>query len=178
MSTWHGDWANRQEPVYGRDGEVVGAVVYDHQRGTYRGVGANGQSLCEYGTRMEAERWVRGSAGRQQSPVRYQQQAPARHQQQGPMTYQQAPGGYQQPDVSLEQVTGALIAGATFLGALGAVLGMDAQAEARTQAQNNQAEELRRQNELLRQQNEMLAKAIDRMGSQAPQGTSAITRRK
>ena len=29
MSAWHGDWANRQEPVYNRRGEVVGCVAAD-----------------------------------------------------------------------------------------------------------------------------------------------------
>ncbi len=142
MSAWHGDWANRQEPVYNSRGEVVGCVAADG--GQWQAVSLDGRQQVACGTRRQAEQtvlgWARGLTAVPRRPV--------------------APSGPPEATVSLEQITGAMVAGAALVGALGAFFGgQETQGRA-----NDQAEELRRQNEALRAQNELLKAALGRLG--------------
>jgi hypothetical protein len=143
MSIWHGDWANRQEPVYGRDGEVVGCVAANGPH--WVATDLDGRQVTTWSTRRQAEQEVLRVARANQ----VQQHHPARH--------QLAPRSAPQADVSLDQVAGAMAAGAALLGALGAFIGGQ-------QGQPGQADELRRQNDELRQQNELLRQALNQVG--------------
>lgn len=141
MSTWHGDPANRQQEVYNSRGQVVGGIAFDG--GNWLAVSLDGRRQETCRTRREAEQtvlgWDRGIASMQRRPA--------------------APSAPQAATVSLEQVTGALVAGAALMGAIGAFLGQQEQPRG-----NDQADELRRQNEALREQNELLKAALGRLG--------------
>ena len=140
MSKWHGDWGRAQEPVHGRDGQVVGSVVYDPYRECWRACDLGGRGgEAEYATRGQAERAVRGQAG---ALVR-----------QGQATRPQASGE------GLGELAEALKAGAALVGGLAALFDGQTQSQA-------QADELRRQNDELRRQNELLREALGRMGPQ------------
>ena len=155
MSTWHGDWANRQEPVYNTSGAVVGCVAQDGPN--WVAASQDGRQVSTWSTRRQAEQEVLRVARAMQV------------QQHHPAATRMAPLAAQQPEVvSLEQMAGAFVAGAALLGALGAFLGGQEQPA----TANDQAEELRKQNEELRRQNELLRQALNGMG---PQG---LARRK
>ncbi len=153
MSTWHGDWANRQEPVYNTSGAVVGCVAQDGPN--WVAASWDGKLVTRWSTRRQAEMEV----------LRVAKYTEAQHH---PSRRLAAPVVAQQPDVSLEQMAGAFVAGAALLGAMGAFFGVQEQpAKA-----SDQAEDLRRQNEELRRQNDLLRQALNGMG---PQG---LARRK
>lgn len=155
MSGYYGDWANRQEPVYDTQGQMAGVVAPNGPN--WVAASLDGRQVSSWSTRRQAELEVLRVA----RALQVQQHHPA-----APRRAAQAP---QQPDVSLEQVAGAFVAGATFLGALGAFFGSQEQQSAKA---NDQADELRRQNDELRRQNDLLRQALSGMG---PQG---ITKRR
>lgn len=137
------DWGLSQEPVYGQDGTVVGAVVYDEWRGCWRGISLDGnRQTVDQPSRPAAERVVRSWMPR------------------GGMPANQV--ATQQPDLGLDQVVGAVLGGAALLGGLAALLGAD-QPSARG---DGQVDELRRQNDELRRQNDLLRQALGGLGPQ------------
>lgn len=146
MSTWHGDWANRQEPVYNAAGAVVGVVAENGPN--WMAADVDGRWSSTWATRRQAEQEVRRVARAMQV------------QQHHPAAARPAPMAAQQADVSLEQMTGAVLAGAALLGGLAALLGGQEQ-PARA---SDQADELRRQNDELRRQNELLRQALNQVG--------------
>jgi len=56
MSTWHGDWANRQEPVYNAAGAVVGCVAADGH--SWVAASQDGRQVSIWSTRRQAEQEV------------------------------------------------------------------------------------------------------------------------
>lgn len=57
MSKWHGDWGQAQAPVHGRDGQLVGSVVYDPYRACWRACDVRGRGTeGEHGSRAQAVR--------------------------------------------------------------------------------------------------------------------------
>lgn len=140
------DWGLSQEPVYGQDGTVVGAVVYDEWRGCWRGISLDGgRQTVDQPSRAAAERVVRSWMPRGGMPAG-----------------QVAARGGQVAELGLDQVVGAVVAGAALFGGLAALLGADQQ-PARG---DDQVAELRRQNDELRRQNDMLRQALGGLGQQ------------
>lgn len=149
MSKWHGDWGRAQELVYGRDGGFVGTVVWDPWQQCWRASGERSE-VGTYPTRGAAEQALRQLAGqRRQGTLN------------GPVA---APSGAQGGDVTLDQVAGALAAGAALVGGLVKLFGMGEEPQPAPVRPDPAAEELRQQNEMLRQQNEMLKEALGRLG--------------
>jgi hypothetical protein len=149
MSTWHGDWANRQEPVYNAAGAVVGVVAENGPH--WVAASQDGRQVTTWSTRRQAEQEVLRVARAKQ----VQQHHPL------------APSAALGADVGLDQVAQTLAAGAALLGVLGAFMGGQEQPRG-----FDQADELRKQNEELRRQNDMLRQALGQAG---PKG---IVRRK
>jgi len=76
MSTWHGDWANRQEPVYNTEGAVVGCVAADGP--SWVAASQDGRQVSTWSTRRQAEQEVqRVSRAMQVQQVSLEQMAGA-----------------------------------------------------------------------------------------------------
>lgn len=139
FSNFQSDLGRMQEPVYGHDGRVIGAVVFNPFKQCWEGC-AEGPMHGPFRSRAEAENYVHRTASAQAQPSRPQAQ----------------PQGYAGPQpgtMDVGEVIGVLLTGAAIVGALSGFFSEE-------QPGHSQPSELEKQNDLLRQQNELLKQAL------------------
>lgn len=133
------DLGRQQEPVYGKDGQVIGAVVFNRFKQCWEAC-TDGPMVGPFRSRAEADNYVRRTVS---SPADQRSLQASRQAAQLP----------QAPQLNPNDIIGAVVAGAALLGALSSFFGEQTSA-------SSQQSELEKQNELLRQQNELLKQAL------------------